>query len=95
MFPRFWCSAAWEAAEHQDAGSTTGRGGLTGPAGPVVIPRGAPSSPPMEQETEQRLVQVATDEMRVPFWVVLAGVGVGAFWALMGVLVGTRVARRR
>lgn len=49
----------------------------------------------MDEQTEQRLVQVATDEMRVPFWVVLAGVGVGAFWTLMGVLVGTRVARRR
>ena len=49
----------------------------------------------MEQQAEQRLVQAATDEMRVPFWVVLAGVGVGAFWSLMGVLVGTRIARRR
>jgi hypothetical protein len=49
----------------------------------------------MEQDVQQRLVQAATDEMRVPFWVVLAGVGVGAFWALMGVLIGTRVARRR
>jgi hypothetical protein len=49
----------------------------------------------MEQDMEQRLVQVATDEMRVPFWVVLAGVGVGAFWSLTGVLIGTRIARRR
>lgn len=48
----------------------------------------------MDQETEQRLVQAATDEMRVPFWVVLAGVGVGSFWTLMGVLVGIRVGRR-
>jgi hypothetical protein len=48
----------------------------------------------MKQETEQRLVEAATDEMRVPFWVVLAGVGVGAFWTLMGVLVGTRLTRR-
>ncbi|MFP5346181.1 MAG: SRPBCC family protein [Actinomycetes bacterium] len=31
---------------------------------------------------------------RVPFWVVLAGVGAGAFWALAGVLVGWRIARR-
>jgi uncharacterized protein len=30
---------------------------------------------------------------RVPFWVVLAGVGTGAFWALAGVLVGWRIAR--
>ncbi|HZI98387.1 MAG TPA: carbon monoxide dehydrogenase subunit G [Actinomycetales bacterium] len=35
------------------------------------------------------------DDGRVPFWVVLAGVGAGAFWALAGVLVGYRIARRR
>lgn len=33
------------------------------------------------------------DELRVPFWIVLAGVGAGAFWALTGVVVGYRVAR--
>ena len=49
----------------------------------------------MDETTQQRLVQVATDELRVPFWVVLAGVGVGAFWALAGVLVGSSLARRR
>ena len=49
----------------------------------------------MDKNVEAQLVKAATDEMRVPFWVVLAGVGVGAFWALMGVLIGTRVARRR
>ncbi len=49
----------------------------------------------MEQSVEQRLVETATDETRVPFWVVLAGVGVGAFWALAGVLVGTWITRRR
>ena len=49
----------------------------------------------MDETTEQRLVRVATDGMRVPFWVVLAGVGVGAFWALAGVLVGSSLARRR
>jgi hypothetical protein len=49
----------------------------------------------MEQTVEQRLVQAATDEMRVPFWVVLAGVGAGAVWALLGVLVGTWVSSRR
>ena len=32
---------------------------------------------------------------RVPFWIVLAGVGVGAFWALAGVGVGSWVSRRR
>ncbi|WP_104179446.1 hypothetical protein [Arthrobacter sp. B0490] len=35
------------------------------------------------------------DSLRVPFWIVLAGVGVGAFWALAGVTVGAAVARRR
>ncbi|WP_222263433.1 hypothetical protein [Modestobacter marinus] len=49
----------------------------------------------MEHDVEQRLVQAATDEMRVPFWVVLAGVGAGAFWALLGVLVGIRISRHR
>jgi hypothetical protein len=49
----------------------------------------------MEQTVEERLVRVATDVTRVPFWVVLAGVGAGAFWALMGVLVGTRISRQR
>jgi hypothetical protein len=49
----------------------------------------------MEQSVGERLVQAATDELRVPFWVVLAGVGAGAVWALMGVLVGTWISRRR
>ncbi len=49
----------------------------------------------MEHDVEQRLVKAATDELRVPFWVVLAGVGAGAVWALLGVLVGTWVSRRR
>ena len=47
----------------------------------------------MDETTEQRLVHVATDQIRVPFWVVLAGVG--ASWALAGVLVGSSLARRR
>ncbi|MGY1701821.1 hypothetical protein SAMN04488107_2844 [Geodermatophilus saharensis] len=29
------------------------------------------------------------DELRVPFWIVLAGVGAGAFWALAGVALGS------
>jgi uncharacterized protein len=37
--------------------------------------------------------QAAPVDDRVPFWVVLAGVGTGAFWALAGVLVGWRIAR--
>jgi hypothetical protein len=35
------------------------------------------------------------DELRVPFWTVLAGVGVGAAWALAGVLAGYRISRSR
>ena len=45
----------------------------------------------IDETTEQRLVQVATDEL----WVVLAGVGAGAFWAPAGVLLGSSTARRR
>jgi hypothetical protein len=37
----------------------------------------------------------AEDSTRVPFWIVLAGVGAGAFWALVGVAVGARLSRRR
>ncbi len=37
----------------------------------------------------------AGDITRVPFWIVLAGVGAGAFWALVGVAVGARLSRRR
>ena len=35
------------------------------------------------------------DELRVPFWIVLAGVGAGAFWALAGVAVGSWLTGRR
>ena len=35
------------------------------------------------------------DDLRVPIWIVLSGVGVGAAWALIGVGVGYAVARRR
>ncbi|MHA7263941.1 hypothetical protein ACX80W_12145 [Arthrobacter sp. TMN-37] len=37
----------------------------------------------------------ADSSTRVPFWIVLAGVGAGAFWALVGVAVGALVSRRR
>jgi hypothetical protein len=40
---------------------------------------------------ENRTVTRDDDELRVPFWIVLAGVGAGAFWALAGVLVGSRL----
>ncbi|WP_146067329.1 hypothetical protein [Arthrobacter sp. SX1312] len=35
------------------------------------------------------------DTLRVPFWIPLAGVGAGAFWALAGVVVGVAITRRR
>jgi hypothetical protein len=35
---------------------------------------------------DQSEVQLTDDPLRVPFWIVLAGVGVGAAWVLMGVL---------
>ncbi|MEX5257359.1 hypothetical protein [Kocuria arenosa] len=35
------------------------------------------------------------DQLRVPFWIVLAGVGAGAIWALAGVGVGAWVRGRR
>ncbi|MGX5359706.1 hypothetical protein [Kocuria sp. KH4] len=34
------------------------------------------------------------EELRVPFWIVLAGVGAGALWALAGVAVGSWVRSR-
>ncbi|MFC4903750.1 MULTISPECIES: hypothetical protein [Kocuria] len=34
------------------------------------------------------------EELRVPFWIVLAGVGAGALWALAGVVVGSWVRSR-
>jgi uncharacterized protein len=34
-------------------------------------------------------------ELSVPFWIVLAGVGAGAFWALAGVVIGWAIARRK
>jgi hypothetical protein len=49
----------------------------------------------MDSNVEQQLVHAATEETRVPFWIVLAGVGAGAFWALAGVVVGSRLVRRR
>lgn len=47
---------------------------------------------PTPRRTEQETAE--DDSLRVPFWIVLAGVGVGAFWALAGVLIGSRLARR-
>ena len=52
------------------------------PAAPV------PTAPPVPVPAG-----AAPYDDRVPFWVVLAGVGTGAFWALAGVVVGWRIAR--
>lgn len=50
------------------------------PAGQVYRAPAAPSS--------------AAEDLKVPFWIVLAGVGAGAIWTLAGVIVGWRIARR-
>ena len=52
---------------------------------PAVAPEPAGGRAPARVRTP--------DDDRVPFYVVLAGVGTGAFWALAGVLVGWRIAR--
>lgn len=50
----------------------------------------------MTQQTDTAPSTAGSDsELRVPFWIVLAGVGVGAFWALSGVAIGAAIARRR
>ena len=76
-------------------------GGVPSPAGvpaPASAPavagtRGAAEGP--QAFTAPAAPRSDSDDMRVPFWVVLAGVGAGAFWALAGVLVGQHVSRRR
>ena len=37
----------------------------------------------------------ADDPLSVPFWIVLAGVGAGALWALAGVALGSWLRGRR
>ena len=59
-------------------------------AAPVAAPAGAPV--PAGVPAPLPALAAPRDD-RVPFWVVLAGVGAGAFWALAGVLVGWRIAR--
>jgi carbon monoxide dehydrogenase subunit G len=56
----------------------------------TVAPVAAPAPAPAHAATP---ATVGVPDDRVPFWVVLAGVGTGAFWALAGVLVGWRIAR--
>lgn len=54
---------------------------------PVSTPDEGPGVPPAPAPS-------LTEDLKVPFWIVLAGVGAGAFWALAGVVVGSRIARR-
>jgi len=56
---------------------------------------GSARLPPPDETTEQRLVHVVTDEMRVPFEGGARRGGVGAFRAPAGVLVGSSPARPR
>jgi carbon monoxide dehydrogenase subunit G len=64
-------------------------------AAPGVVPA-APAVAPAEGAVFRAPAAApsAPSELNVPFWIVLAGVGAGAFWALAGVLVGWRIARR-
>jgi hypothetical protein len=61
---------------------------------PVGAAAAAPSIGAPEVYRAPEKAAAVGDELRVPFWIVLAGVGAGAFWALAGVLVGWRIARR-
>ncbi len=68
--------------------------------GPTAAPAAQAAGTPARTGTPAGTVFTApsaarpggADDLRVPFWVVLAGVGAGAFWALAGVVVGYRVA---
>lgn len=58
-------------------------------AGLPPVPHPAPAAGPRVFEAPPRPVPAQ------PWWALLAAFGAGAFWALAGVAVGTRVARRR
>lgn len=63
----------------------------------VAAPAQVPAAAPAEAGRVYRAPAPArpgVEELRVPFWIVLAGVGTGAFWSLVGVLVGWAIARR-
>ncbi|HKG50456.1 MAG TPA: carbon monoxide dehydrogenase subunit G [Actinomycetales bacterium] len=70
-------------------------GELTGalPAVAAGVPVPAPAGPLAQRPLPAPPGPWAPPDNRVPFYVVLAGVGAGAFWALVGVLVGWRIAR--
>ncbi|MFC5999370.1 carbon monoxide dehydrogenase subunit G [Quadrisphaera sp. GCM10027208] len=78
-------AGAQGAAAPAGAASTAGSPTAAGPSASAGAVFRAPAP----------AVPSSTEAMRVPFWIVLAGVGAGAFWALAGVLVGWRIARRR
>jgi carbon monoxide dehydrogenase subunit G len=64
------------------------------PAGVVSAPTAAPAATRADVFRAPVPARGGMDDLKVPFWIVLAGVGAGAFWALVGVLVGWRIARR-
>jgi carbon monoxide dehydrogenase subunit G len=76
------------------AASGAAESGVGEAAAPVGAGVGVPISPAAGGRVFQAPPAPGRDD-RVPFWVVLAGVGTGAVWALAGVLVGYRIARSR
>jgi hypothetical protein len=64
------------------------------PAGVVSAPTAAPAATRADVFRAPVPAGGGMEDLKVPFWIVLAGVGAGAFWALVGVLVGWRIARR-
>jgi hypothetical protein len=49
----------------------------------------------VDDVTQAAAGRSVAEDLRVPFWIVLAGVGAGAVWSLVGVLVGWAITRRR
>ncbi len=90
-----------EVPEPAGAGVEAGTavlGAASSAAAQPAAPAGAGAGVPVSSVAGGRVFQAppapARDD-RVPFWVMLAGVGTGAVWALAGVLVGYRIARSR
>lgn len=77
------------------AGGLPSPAGVTAPAPTPAVAGAATAADGRQVFTAPAPARTDSDEMLVPFWIVLAGVGVGAFWALAGVLVGHHVSRRR
>lgn len=81
----------------------TGAAAVPEPVGAVPSPRAAEAAEAAAAAQPTPVGQVfrapaaapsAAEDLKVPFWIVLAGVGAGAFWSLAGVLIGWRIARR-